>query len=412
MRFLLCRPAATRRRRSVLVCVEVAVDDAGEATIQAAQSLGVGHAFSLFFRGHALPSPVEAALGDRDPVNGIVELPVAPASQPNPGGQLDDLGQLVAGELGHQAIHAALRHRLEPHLQSLLVLARSNDAAAGAHAGSSSLDAPHQLAPARRAQENIKLNGLGARQFADPMPSFTSHSRAKKRRRLSGALLVGSKAVGNQREYEVISTRKLAQYLALTTLASGAMLYAPAMFASASPTPPAPTVISSEVSGMNVTGFDRAVAKAHGYKIVTLPNGDQQSVPVDPKSKLRSGPVLHKATTRMHTNNSEYDEVYGNCGQSWIRTTAVGDNKVSVASGYRYLPFPAFYWSWHITLTDPNGTSSQSYSHVTSGTSASRVWSNLNQRSWSYDRVSKGGATLDSGTICTSGHPDVRINGL
>lgn len=65
------------RRSSVLVGVEVAVDDAGEAAFQTAQGLGVGHAFGLLLPVVGLPEPVEADLGDRDPMDRGVELAVA-----------------------------------------------------------------------------------------------------------------------------------------------------------------------------------------------------------------------------------------------------------------------------------------------------------------------------------------------
>lgn len=106
---------------------------------------------------------------------------------------------------------------------------------------------------------------------------------------------------------------------------------------------------TNSTSGMYVAGFDLAVAKANGYKVVTLSNGDRQSVPINVKSGLPKGPVLHKATNKKRTGartsaNTDYAAVYGNCGQSWIRNTEVGNNRVSVASGYRYLPESAYYW--------------------------------------------------------------------
>lgn len=207
--------------------------------------------------------------------------------------------------------------------------------------------------------------------------------------------------------------RKSLKLLTALASVSGLIMCASAVSAEASPKPPVP-VSTDSTSGMYVAGFDSAVAKAHGYKIVTLSNGDRQSVPINAKSGLPKGPVLHKATNKKRARartsaNTDYAAVYGNCGQSWIRNTEIGSNKVSVASGYRYLPESAYYWNWEISLTDRNGTSRQRYAGATSGTSASRVWSNLNQSGYSYDRVAKGGATLNSGTICFSGNPDVYI---
>ena len=58
---------------------------------------------------------------------------------------------------------------------------------------------------------------------------------------------------------------------------------------------------------MNVEGFDAAVAKAHGYKIVTYANGDQQSVPIDPHSHLPKSLILHHAHGLRIAANSDYE---------------------------------------------------------------------------------------------------------
>jgi hypothetical protein len=204
----------------------------------------------------------------------------------------------------------------------------------------------------------------------------------------------------------------------LSVLAAVLMTFSGASAAVASPQAPAPASQEKQV-GMYVAGFDEAVAKANGYKIVTYANGDRQSVPVDPQSKLPKGPVLHaqsptkmapaKQSVRSAAANTDYNEVWGNCGVSWIRVSQTGTNKVSVASGFRNLPDPAYFWTWDISLSDRNGTSHQTHSGPTFGTAASRIWSNLNQYGYTYDYVYAGGATLITGTICLSGRPDVSI---
>jgi hypothetical protein len=88
-----------------LVGVEVAVNDADEAAFEAAQGLGVGHAFGLLLAVVGLPEAVDADLGDRDPVHRRVELAVARTRQPNPAGGVArpdrDRGDSgVAGERG------------------------------------------------------------------------------------------------------------------------------------------------------------------------------------------------------------------------------------------------------------------------------------------------------------------------
>jgi hypothetical protein len=163
--------------------------------------------------------------------------------------------------------------------------------------------------------------------------------------------------------------------------------------------------------GMYVAGFNSAVNKAHGYKIVTYANGDQQSVPINPNSRLPKSQILHRSSHGMvAATNTDYNQVGGNCGISWIRVSQTGTNKVAVASGYKNLAGPAYYWSWNVSLSDKNGTSHQTYAGATSGEAASRIWSNLNQYGFTFDYVYSGGAVLDDGTICLSGAPDVSIN--
>ncbi|MFI9255265.1 hypothetical protein [Streptomyces sp. NPDC053069] len=58
------------------------------------------------------------------------------------------------------------------------------------------------------------------------------------------------------------------------------------------------------VTPMKVVGFDAAVAEEHGYKIVTLPNGEQTSVP-------KGGRVVPNTT------------VHGDCGDSYLHFHAV-----------------------------------------------------------------------------------------
>ena len=63
-----------RGRRVVLQCLE---DDAGESSFEGAQGLGLGVAGVEAFAVVAAAEAVAADLGDRDPVEGGVELPVA-----------------------------------------------------------------------------------------------------------------------------------------------------------------------------------------------------------------------------------------------------------------------------------------------------------------------------------------------
>jgi hypothetical protein len=167
--------------------------------------------------------------------------------------------------------------------------------------------------------------------------------------------------------------------------------------------------------GMNLAGFNAAVAKAHGYKIVTYTNGDQQSVPIDPSSHLPKSPILHRATTVRPLTNTDYNESRGNCGTAWIRISQIGKNKVTLVSGFKNAPSPAFEWNWNVSLTDSNGTSHQVLplvSQAIAGTSAAHIWPPLNQYGQTYDFVDGGSALLVDGGVCIALRPDVFIAGL
>ena len=205
----------------------------------------------------------------------------------------------------------------------------------------------------------------------------------------------------------MIMNRKLTRTLLVVGATLGALTSSATAFAA---TAPAPAKQQVKERGMYVSGFNAAVAKAHGYKIVTYANGDQQSVPINANSHLPKGPMLDRQHGISADSNTDYNQVQGNCGISWIRVSQTGTNKVAVVSGYKNLAGPAYFWSWDVSLSDKNGTSHQSHSGATQGEQAQWIWQNLNQFGFTFDYVDNGGAVLDDGTICLSGGPDVSIN--
>ncbi|ADJ48147.1 hypothetical protein AMES_6322 [Amycolatopsis mediterranei S699] len=182
---------------------------------------------------------------------------------------------------------------------------------------------------------------------------------------------------------------------------------------------PLPGTTHETQMGMHATGFDEAVAKAHGYRIVTYANGDQQSVPIDPQSKLPKSLIVHpqpaksaagpERQARPAAANTDYNEVWGNCGRSWIRVAQTGTDQVGIVSGFSNTPTIAYFWIWDVLLSDQNGTSHQTYDGAIFDDKATHVWLGLTQHGYTYDYVYNGGATLIDGTICVSGHPDVSI---
>ena len=164
--------------------------------------------------------------------------------------------------------------------------------------------------------------------------------------------------------------------------------------------------------GMYVAGFDEEVARAHGYKIITYANGDQQSVPLDPNSGLPKSAILsHTAKADALPANSDYNRVQGNCGVSWISVLQTGPSDVQVATGFGVYAATISH-EWTVELNDANGTSHQFAPPGPTNPSWAWSWSHLYQRSFTFDFVSSGGAVLVDGVICFAGRPSVSITGL
>lgn len=183
--------------------------------------------------------------------------------------------------------------------------------------------------------------------------------------------------------------------------------------AQASPTRTAPAAKFEVKRGMYISGFDAAVARAHGYKIVTYANGDQQSVPVNPRSGLPKGPLLVRSAGGLRPDNSGYDEVTGDCGTSWIYGNEVSTSHISLESGFD-LTDPAVAYSWVISLSDANGSSRQ----TASGTLLERkswegTWNDLYQYEYTIDQVlTSSTVILYDGSTCYSGGPYIVLSGL
>jgi len=140
--------------------------------------------------------------------------------------------------------------------------------------------------------------------------------------------------------------------------------------------------------GMTVTGFDPAVAAAHGYVIQTGKDGRQHSV-----KKGQLSPM-------------GYDEVTGNCGLSYINFNGIGGSAASLATGFQVIA-PVASGHWEVSITDNSGGSNQPWDigpnngtwdgyrtlNLTNGGALGTVLPD-----YSY-------AVLDDGTICSSGGP-------
>jgi hypothetical protein len=184
--------------------------------------------------------------------------------------------------------------------------------------------------------------------------------------------------------------------------------------------------------GLYVVGFNAAIAKAHGYKIITYKNGDQQSVPINPRSHLPKSPIVHPGATpsgagystpghdtpgsiKPNYDNTDYNEYMANCGTAWIFIEQTGENRVELNSGFFLSTSfdPAVDYSWNVSLNDANGSSNQTaggwldFDYSWTGT-----WTNLYQYKYTYDYIASGQADLSDGEVCFAGAPDVAISGL
>lgn len=134
--------------------------------------------------------------------------------------------------------------------------------------------------------------------------------------------------------------------LAAGMVLAGAAQAAPAS-ASAAPARAAATSASPHVVRvtvpMRIVGFDAAVARAHGYVIRTDSHGRMYSV----KAGAATGPTPD-------------NQVYGNCGSSYLYETAVGYHAVDVQTGFSVNVPAVAYW-WRYWMNDPGGTSSHTF---------------------------------------------------
>ncbi|WP_145831057.1 hypothetical protein [Actinoplanes teichomyceticus] len=133
--------------------------------------------------------------------------------------------------------------------------------------------------------------------------------------------------------------------------------------------------------GLSLVGFDAEVARAHGYEVVTLPNGSQASVPTDQAAAASSGKyvptsgVLKKKTSGGATT-FDYAEVDGECGRSYVSLWAQGNRRAELDTGLHVDNVDAGTpWDvhWSVTISDNGGTSRQDYNEG-QGKFAGKSW--------------------------------------
>lgn len=187
-------------------------------------------------------------------------------------------------------------------------------------------------------------------------------------------------------------TRRIA-LSAVIVIGSLSSLLAFAQPASAAPA----SVVPSHAAGvtfetrMVVEGFDAAVAKAHGYHIVTV-NGVEASV---------------KDGT---STPAPYDYLKGNCGDSWLYMNG-GTREFTYTTGFQNLVLPATWFGWEVVILGPNGYNPDwTWGGPMFGTawSTGNVRVNVGATGWYHGVVVPGGSwvILIDGTYCESLGPE------
>lgn len=149
---------------------------------------------------------------------------------------------------------------------------------------------------------------------------------------------------------------------------------------------------------MHITGFNVAVAKAHGYEILKNAKGQEYSV------KIGSRTTFSPASDPV---------VYGNCGSSYMYYSAIGARSASpkygasYESGY-YVVNPTIEGEWYMYFVDNDGVGDINNYNATNGTigwqQSGDTWHG--PTGYSYGEVSTSSWVLmDDGGYCESGGP-------
>lgn len=200
--------------------------------------------------------------------------------------------------------------------------------------------------------------------------------------------------------------------VAITSLISPAV-------AVAAPTSPGKPADTTTVRGMQVIGYDSAVAEANGYEIVTDSTGHQSSVPVTPEAQTRDAQKTAPLSfvkkngfgNGVTPNELEYDEVNGDCGLSYVGAEKGANDRVSYETGYVVNDAVAFY-SWRVIASGFLSSETAKFSGGLSDAEFSASGT-LTAKGFGTTFVpgvsSAAAATLVDGSICYSGGPSVRI---
>ncbi|GIE80483.1 hypothetical protein Aph02nite_64330 [Actinoplanes philippinensis] len=186
-------------------------------------------------------------------------------------------------------------------------------------------------------------------------------------------------------------------------------------------TPATAADLGSEVPGeksMSIAGFDADVARAHGYEVVTLPDGAVASVPAEKAEAARLGKYIPRSGVipppAGGVSTSAYGETVGDCGLSWVQISPRGGAKASLTTGMTLVPDSGGPWDvhWWVDVADTGGYSTQPYTeydgyYSSIGLSWTAKARSLNlTRGWANVTVTFGSFTItEAGWICYSYSP-------
>jgi hypothetical protein len=147
---------------------------------------------------------------------------------------------------------------------------------------------------------------------------------------------------------------------------------------------------------MHYTGFDAAVAKAHGYEIRTNAAGLQYSVKIGSNVSPGSDPVK-----------------LGKCGASYVYYSAFGARSQSPKYGASFdtgytVALPAVEGNWTLDVADSHGVGALFYGSAANGTggwsASGDTWHSVT--GYSYAEVNTSSwVLLENGGFCTSAGP-------
>jgi len=138
----------------------------------------------------------------------------------------------------------------------------------------------------------------------------------------------------------------------------------------ASPETPEASSISSGT--MTVVGFDRAVAEAHGFKVVDNPDGTQSSVPITSEAKAILAGVPTSTARALSTSQSStvQPNAVGNCGTDSLHVVPRASAGAVVISTAYSVYIASVGHVWNVDGV----TTSVGFSEPFSGANFSSTW--------------------------------------